>query len=75
MGNQFFLWNVWSDFFLDRWRRSGVIRMSAAAARALNALKSDNALLLTVIFHLHEERTCGGIDLIIIENSTWRFSW
>ena len=52
-----------------------MIRMSAAAARALNALKSDNALLLTVIFHLHEERTCGGIDLIIIENSTWRFSW
>ena len=41
-GPSFFLWNVWSDFFLDRWRRSGVIRMSAAAARALIALKSDN---------------------------------
>ena len=39
-----FLWNVWSDFFLDRWRRSGVIRMSAAAPRALTALKSDDLL-------------------------------
>ena len=36
------LWNVWSDFFLDRWRKSGVIRMSAAVAGALIALKSDN---------------------------------
>ena len=41
-GTDFFLWNVWSDFFLDRWRRSGVIRMSAAAARASNALKSGH---------------------------------
>ena len=36
-----FLWNVWSDYFLDRWRISGVIRMAAAAARALTAQKSD----------------------------------
>ena len=47
-------------FFLDRWRRSGVIRMSAAAARALTAQKSDNALLLTVIFHVHGKLAyCG----------------
>ena len=44
MGDHFFLWIVWSDFFLDRWRRSGVIRIFSAAVRALTALKSDNLL-------------------------------
>ena len=73
MGDQFFLWNVWSDFFLDRWRRSGVIRMSAAAARALTALKSDDLLGLTVIFHLHWKLGCWTIHLIIIANSISRF--
>ena len=33
-----------NEFFLNRWRRSGVIRMAAPAARALTALKSDNVL-------------------------------
>ena len=45
MGDLFFLWNVWSDFFLSRWRRSGVIRMSAAAARAPTILKFRHSCL------------------------------
>ena len=32
-------------FFLDRWRRSGVIRMSAAAARVPTALKFRHSCL------------------------------
>jgi len=38
-----------------------VIRMSAAAARALTALKSDDLLGLTVIFHLHGQFGSGTI--------------
>ena len=49
--------------------------MSAAAARALTALKSDNALLLTVDFRGHRQFGCCGTYLIIIEISTWRFLW
>ena len=44
-GAHFFLWNEWSDFFLDRWRRSGVIRMSVAAARAPTILKFRHSCL------------------------------
>ena len=40
MGDHFFVLNVWSDFLLDRWRRSGVIRMAAAAARAPTPLRA-----------------------------------
>ena len=40
MGTNFFLWDVWSDFLLDRWRRSGVIRMAAAGASAPTALRA-----------------------------------
>ena len=57
-----FLWNVWSDFFLDRWRRSGVIRMSAAVARALIALKSDNPCYVpSASKHLAGGYMLGGI--------------
>ena len=66
---------MWSDFFLDRWRRSGVIRTSAAAARALTALKSDDLLGLTVIFHVHWKLGYCGMYNMNIENSTWRFLW
>ena len=34
MGDQKKWRNVWSDFLLDRWRRSGVIRMSGALGRS-----------------------------------------
>ena len=57
MGTKNFVWNVWSDFFLDRWRRSGVIRMSAAAARALIALKSDNPCYVPSASQTHQ----GGV--------------
>ena len=50
-GGPFFLWNVWSDFLLDRWRRSGVIRMSAAAARAPTILKFRHSCLAPGSFH------------------------
>ena len=50
-----------------------MIRMPAAAARALPALKSDDLLLLTAMFRVHRSLACRGINLIIIENSTWRF--
>ena len=45
-------------------------RMAAAAARALNALKSDNALLLTVDFRDHRQLGCGTMCTIDIGNST-----
>ena len=50
-----------------------MIRMPAAAARALTTLKSDNALLLTVIFRVHRQFGCRTIYHIGIETSTSRF--